>query len=187
VPAAYAANYWAEAMSTTIRVKVRPDHRLKFPAICAHCGQPADENMKIFKRRGTITRMIHIPLCGDCHQMVSRKSWVEERWLRLGKVLTIGVAIAVLVAGNFLLPAFFPGWLRLISAVILSLLLALGLRGVYRQRSAELALPEKKEILGSARMTKFSWRVTTFVFSRSDFAKRFSELNKEKLMPGELS
>jgi len=167
-----------------VRVKVRPEHHLKFPAICAHCGQPATENMKIAKRKGTTTRLIKIPICSDCFQTVSRKTWAEERWLRLGKVVTIAVGIATLVAVYFLLPTEFPGWFSLASAAILSLLIALGLRGIYKQRSADMAHPEKKAILRSAKMLNFSWRVTTFVFSRNDFSERFSELNKEKLMPG---
>ncbi len=168
-----------------VRVKVRPEHRLKFPSFCAHCGQPAIEYMKIAKRKGTTTRLIKIPICSDCFQAVSRKTWAEERWLRLGKAVTIVVAIAILATGYVLLPAEFPGWFRLASAAILSLLIALGLRGIYKQRSADMAHPDKKAILGSAKMMNFSWRVTTFFFSRMDFTERFIELNKEKLMPGE--
>lgn len=169
-----------------IRVKVRPDHRLKFPAICAHCGRSATQDLKIAKRKGTTTRLIKIPICIECYQTVSRKTWAEERWLRLGKVATISVAILIMVAGYFLLPTEFPGWFRLISTAILSLLIALALRGIYRQRSADMVHPEKKAILASAKILNFSWRVTTFFFSRMDFAERFTELNEDKLMPGEV-
>lgn len=170
-----------------VRVKVRPEQRLRFPVICAHCGRAATENMKIGKRKGTTTRLIKIPVCSECYQTVTRKSWAEERWIRLGKVATIGVAFVILVTGFFLLPAEFPGWFRFSSAAILSLLIASGLRGIYLQRSAEMAHREKKAILRSAKITDFSWRITTFFFSRDDFSEHFTDLNQEKIMPGEAS
>lgn len=170
-------------MSQTIRVEIRPERSLKFPAICVHCGQPATEKMKIVKRIGTVTRLIDVPLCSACHQNVSRQSWAEERWLRVGRLGTLVIAAIVVIVGYFLQPAEFPVWLRLLSSAIFATLVALGLRGIYRQRSAEVAHTEKKEIQKSAKMTNFSWRVTTFSFRRDDFTNRFIELNEEKLVP----
>jgi hypothetical protein len=169
-------------MSQSVRVKIRPDNNLKFPGICVHCGQPAGERMTISKRKGSVTRLIEVPVCIDCFQEFNRRSWAEERWQRIGLLVTGATAIAVLALGFILLPSALPVWLRLLAGIILAGLVSLGLRGIFMQRSAEVARPEKKTVLEAAKMVNFSWRATTFHFSREDFSEQFSRLNEQQLM-----
>ena len=169
-------------MSQSVRVKIRPENSLKFPAICVHCGQPAGERMRISKRKRSITRLIEVPVCTNCYQEINRRSWAEERWQRIGLLVTGVTGTAVLALSFFLLPAELPVWLRLLAGIILAGLVALGLRGIIKQRSAEMARSEKKAILGAVRMVNFSWRATTFHFSREDFSEKFIKLNEQQLM-----
>ena len=134
-------------MSQSVRVKIRPENSLKFPAICVHCGQPAGERMRISKRKRSITRLIEVPVCTNCYQEINRRSWAEERWQRIGLLVTGATGTAVLALSFFLLPSELPVWLRLLASIILAGLVALGLRGIIKQRSAEMARPEKKAIL----------------------------------------
>ena len=169
-------------MSQSVRVKIRPENSLKFPRICVHCGQPAVERMRISKRKRSVTRLIEVPVCNDCYQEINRRSWAEERWQRIGLLVTGTVAVAVLALSFFLLPSELPVWLRLLAGIILAGLVALGLRGIIKQRSAEMARPEKKAILEAVRMVNFSWRATTFQFRRADFSEEFTKLNEQQLM-----
>ena len=169
-------------MSQSVRVKIRPENNLKFPGICVHCGKPAGERMTISKRMRSLTRLIEVPVCNACFQEINRRSWAEERWQRIGLLVTWATAVAVLALGFFLLPSVLPVWLRLLAGIILAGLVALGLRGIFKQRSAEVARPEKIAILEAAQMVNFSWRATTFHFSREDFSEQFSKLNEQQLM-----
>jgi hypothetical protein len=44
------------------------------------------------------------------------------------------------------------------------------------------ALPEKQAVRGSAKVTNFSWRATTFEFTNETFAERFEAMNESVLM-----
>ncbi|HUS95031.1 MAG TPA: hypothetical protein VMZ24_07645 [Patescibacteria group bacterium] len=169
-------------MSPSVKVKIRPENDLNFPGICVHCGQPAGECMRISKRKRSITRLIDVPVCTNCFQEINRRSWAEERWQRIGLLVTGAVGVTAILLGFFLLPSALPVWLRLLAGIILAGLVVLGLRGIFRQRSAEVARPEKLAILASARMDSFTWRATTFHFSREDFSEQFCQLNEQQLM-----
>lgn len=169
-------------MSRKIKVKIKPGNKLSFPAECVHCSQPAVTNLEITRRKGRLTRLIQVPLCVDCAQEVARNSWAEERWLRLGRIITVAAAIVLFVASYFLLPSFLPVWLRLLFSAGLIVLVVVGLAGIFRQRREEAARPEKQAILNAAQMVDFSWRATTFEFKNEPFAERFQELNQSHLM-----
>ena len=169
-------------MSQSVRVKIRPENNLKIPGICVHCGQPAVERMRISKRKRSITRLIDMPVCNDCYQEINRFSWAEERWQRIGLLVTGVAVVLVLALSFFLLPSEFPVWLRLLAGAIFAGLFGFGLRGIFRQRTTEVARPEKKAILEAVKIDSFSWRATTFHFRREDFSEQFRKLNEQQLM-----
>jgi hypothetical protein len=169
-------------MSQSVRVKIRPENNLKFPGMCVHCGQPAGERMRISKRKRSITRLIDVPVCNDCYHEINRRSWAEERWQRIGLLVTGVAAIVVMALSFLLLPSELPVWLRVLAGAILAGLVAFGLQGIFKQRSAEVARPEKKAIFEAVRMVNFSWRATTFQFIREDISEQFSKLNEQQLM-----
>ena len=173
-------------MNNMVRVKIRPENNLKFPAVCCYCGQPSVERLKISKRKGNVTRLIDVPLCIACYQETTRRSWAEERWLRFGKVVTIVATLGILVISYFIVPTELPVWLRWFTVILLSTLVALGSWGIFKQRSTDKARPEKQAISKAVQMVSFSWRTTTFLFSRADYSEQFATLNQGQLTDLEL-
>lgn len=169
-------------MSQSVKVKIRPGRSLAFPNICVHCSRPASERMSLKKRRGRLTRLIDVPLCDQCAAELRRKSGEEERLGRLGRFVAVLVAIVILLLGFVLLPGGTPLVLRLLIAVLLSVLAGLLVLAYFQQRSLASANPEKLAILASASLTHFSWRATTFHFENDDFARRFTSMNESRLM-----
>ena len=136
-------------MSQSVKVKARPGHTLLFPEICVHCAQPASERMPIRKRRGQIIRLIDVPICSSCSRELQLKSGEEERWQRLGLIATVGIGIFLFVTGVLVLPGMLPLWLRLITAFIMAILAAAGVRILFTHKSLAMARPQKKAILKS--------------------------------------
>lgn len=169
-------------MSQSIKVKAQPGHTLRFPEICVHCSRPASERLPIKKRRGGNTRLIEVPLCSDCARELQLKSGEEERWQRFGLIATAGIGFIVFIASALLLTSFLPLWLRLIIAIVVATLAAIGIRELFKRKSLAEARPQKKAILKSARMVYFSWRATTFEFENETFAHWFKKLNEPALM-----
>lgn len=172
-------------MSQLVKVKIRPEGNLKFAAICSNCGQPTDDSMAISRRKGTVTRIIDVPMCDNCLASASRRSWAEERLSLVGRLASVLFFIGFFVGGYIFLPEALQLWLRLLTAGILAMLVGIGIFGIFRQRSAEMARPEKKAVLSAVQIYDFSWRATTFRFRRKDVAGKFTELNQEHLMPVE--
>ncbi len=169
-------------MSQIVKVKIRPEGSLKFAAICSNCGQPTDDRMAIARRKGTVTRIIDIPICDTCLADASRRSWAEERLSLVGRLASALVFAGFFVGGYFLLPEALQLWLRLLTAGILAMLVGIGTLGIFKQRSAEMARPEKKAVLSAVQIEDFSWRATTFRFRRKDAAEKFAQLNQDSLM-----
>jgi predicted Na+-dependent transporter len=96
----------------------------------------------------------------------------------------VSVIVFLLVA--ILLFVLFNRLLPLLAGLIISLaigtMVGLGVRLYFRRIRAEAARPEKKAILASTQLVKFSWRATTFEFENEEFSDRVEELNQEKLM-----
>jgi hypothetical protein len=170
------------AMIIQVKVKVKPGDPLQFPGICAHCSQTAAYWMPVKRWSGRLTRRIDVPVCKDCARLLSRRSWQEERWAKVGWIIAVGAAVLVLLLAFFLLFAPLPFAIRLTLA-----LLAAGLAGYdawafARRRGLSATLPEKKTVLAAARITDFSWWSTTFEFGNDHFAERFVELNRTLLI-----
>lgn len=172
----------AREMARRIKVWVQAGEALRFPEVCVHCGQLAEEWLPLQRRRGRLTRTVAAPLCADCHRELQRLSADEERWRKMG--LLFGVLF--LLIGWLLLFLLLPGWL----AIGWRLLLALGLAAAgglaillyFRRASARHARPEKKAILNSARLCDFSQRTTTLAFDSDTFAERFEALNEARVI-----
>ncbi|MFW5941226.1 MAG: HNH endonuclease [Chloroflexota bacterium] len=169
-------------MARQIKVWVQAGEALRFPEVCVHCGQPAEEWLPLHHRRGHRTRTISAPLCAECHRELQRLSADEERWRQMGWLFG-GLTLLVV----WLVLAFLsPGWLSLVWRLLLSLSLAATAGAVvffyFRRASAQHARPEKKAILNAARLRDFSWRTTTLEFDDDSFAERFAALNEVRVV-----
>ena len=122
-----------------VKVKIRPGHKLQFPALCVHCARPATDWLSLRKRVGRQTRFLDVPLCADCAAEVRRLSGDEERMQKISR-LAIGVAaLLVLVLTLILLPAGLPFLLRLVVALALALSAAAGVRLAFQRPLAQAA------------------------------------------------
>ena len=169
-------------MITQVKVKVKPGEPLQFPGICAHCSQPAVGWMPLKKRSGRLFRRIDVPVCQECARLLGRRSWQEERWEKVGRILAAAAAVLVLLLAFLLLFAPLPFAIRLVLA-----LLAAGLAGYdgwafARRKGLSATIPEKKAVLAAARITDFSWLTTTFAFDNDQFAERFVDLNRSMIV-----
>ena len=169
-------------MSQRVKVKARPGSKVRFPGICVRCSRPALERLPVSKRSGRLTRLIELPLCEECFRELNHQSGEEERLQKIGRVVSIGAPLLVLLLVFALLPAALSPWLRLGIALLLAFVSFHLLRVFFRRSIRKAALPEKSAILDSAAMVDFSWRATTFEFENELFAERFSELNEHQLM-----
>ncbi len=169
-------------MSQMVKIKIRPGQKLRFPAMCVHCARPAEGHMRITKRNGRISRRIDVPVCADCQKELDRKSGEEERLERIGRVLTVATGLLAFIVGYLILSIALPLLLRFLLAITLGALVAIAIYSIFRRKRFDAALPQKRAILGSARMVDFSWRATTFEFNNETFARDFAELNEPALM-----
>jgi hypothetical protein len=168
-------------LSQQIKIKTRVGRPVRFPAVCVHCGKPAPERMRVHKRIGRTTRLVDVPLCAECAHETHRLSGEEERWHRLSWLFS---AIAWLLAFLLLLllmPVVLSPLLRLILAALAATAVAFACFRVCRRIALRHARPEKKAILGAARIRDFSWRATTFEFSNEHFAEHFAAENANHL------
>lgn len=155
---------------------------MPFPAVCVHCAQPAGERLRLQKRMGRVSRSIDVPLCTACAEEVHRLSFEEERWQKLSWVMAVLTWMISLTVFLLLLPAGLPFVARFMLAVLLAAGLAVVAFDLGRRVAAQHARPEKQAILNSARLTRFSWRATTFEFTNPVFSERFSTLNEARLL-----
>ncbi len=169
-------------MSRQIKIKVRPNETMRFPGQCVHCSRPAAESMELVRRNGRTIRKVNVPLCDQCAGQLRRESGEEERMRKLGRLVIVVAAVLVAVILLLVLPGAIPFWLRMILVLIGTAAAIVAVRWLFRGITARAALPEKKAIRESARLTSFSWRSATFVFSSESFAERFVDLNEPLLM-----
>jgi hypothetical protein len=169
-------------MKQVVKIKVRPNQRVRFPGLCVHCAQPAAGHMGLKKRIGRVTRLIDVPLCAGCAQALRRRSAEEERlvkigWLVSGLIFLLGLALALVFT-----PTALPFALRGFIALAVSLFTAAAVFIYFGRASFRMALAEKKAVSTAARISNFSWRATTFEFANEMFAERFKTLNESLLM-----
>jgi hypothetical protein len=169
-------------MITQVKVKVKPGDSLQFPGICAHCSEPAAAWMPLKTWGGRLFRRIDVPVCKECARLLGRRSWQEERWIKIGWAITGGSTLLVFLLAFFLFFAPLPFAIRLMLA-----LLAAGLAGYdawafSRRKGLSATIPEKHTILAAAQITDFSWWTTTFEFGNNLFAERFIDLNRAILV-----
>lgn len=106
----------------------------------------------------------------------------EERLQKLGTVAAGLMFLLTLSVSLLLSPASMAFPLRLLVALMLSLAFTQLLLVIFKRSRQKAALPIKKEIVESARISLFSWRTITFEFSNEMFSERFQTLNKPLLM-----
>ena len=176
------ASRFTRLMSHAIKIKVRPHKIIRFPGLCVHCGQPGAKTMTLKKRIGRVSRMVDVPLCGQCWSDFNQRSSEEGRLGKLGWVTAVILFTLSLAVVLLLTPAEISWLLRLVVALVLGLMLAQLAWQLFRRAQLNAELPAKKSIRQSADITHFSWRATTFEFTNETFAKRFEEMNKSLLM-----
>jgi hypothetical protein len=165
-----------------VKIKVRPQHSIAFPGICVHCAEPAPETMLVRKRMGRLTRLIDVPVCTECARQLQRKSLEEEQlgrlqWL-IGGAAWLVTAVALLIA----LPPGMALWMRLGLGVLVACAVTAVIFTIFKRQIHKQYLPKKKEVLNAARIEKFSWRATIFIFENDEFTKRFITINEPLLM-----
>ncbi len=138
----------------------------------------------IRKRIGRTTRTIELPLCVKCLRELQRESAEEERMRSFGRLGSIAGGLLMLIFLSIILPKGLTIPWRIFFATAFSLAVGAVITFYFERRRSQGARPEKKAILSSAAMSKFSWRAATFEFSNESFAKDFEELNRPNLMEG---
>ena len=132
--------------------------------------------MELTKRLGRTSRQIVVPLCRECATQLVKSSAAEERMQKLSRLLTVVTALLLMTSTLLLFPGTILG-LRFIFAILLAAAGSIVLIRIFRMLIRNAALPEKKAVLGSARLETFSWRSATFTFTNDSFVERFTELN----------
>ena len=165
-----------------IKVKVRPKQTIRFPGICVHCTQPATESMQLKKRMGRATRLIQVPLCEPCAHTLQRRSADEERWQKIGLLISGTVGLLILAIGLLFTPVAWGMGLRLLLAFGVSAVVVTAVIALTRIQQKRVMLPEKQAILNAAHIETFSWRATTFEFHNQTFLERFKTINESSLM-----
>lgn len=163
-------------MDEFVTLHVRPGETVRFPNQCVACGLPARERLSVRRRRGQVVRRLDAPLCAVCARQLARRSGQEERWLRLGWLVVVVTAAAVLLLSVALLP-FAALWLRLAAGAVLGLGSALLLRRWVARQAMAAELPEKRAVRHAVRLVAFGPRVMTLAFTRPETAAAVRELN----------
>jgi hypothetical protein len=169
-------------MSERVKIKVRAEQEVQFPALCVHCARPATEWMGLRRRIGRVIRLIDVPLCQECRQQLKRRSAEEERLQTLGRVVGLLFLVLTLALVLLLTPAGIAFAWRLLIGLFCGLSAGGFVFLLLWRASRRAALPAKKEIYESACITDFSWRVTTFEFSNETFSERFQAINEHLLV-----
>ncbi len=138
--------------------------------------------MRLKKRIGRKTRMIHVPLCDECFQQLNQLSGREEQLRKLGRLLSALTFILVLAFTLLLTPAGMDLILRIFISLFLGLVFTEIVLIIFKRAENKVALPEKLEIYDSAHIKEFSWRATTFEFANDFFVEQFKNLNGSFLM-----
>lgn len=170
------------SMSQLVKLKVKPGEAIRFPASCINCGHEADLGLTLYKRDAGLQRSIKVPLCIDCQQELRRKSAEEERFERIGFVVAAAFGLLFFVLVLLLLPTSLSAWLKIMSAVIVAVIIAMAILGLFLRKSKKSARPEKLQIKSAARISEFSWRATTFEFRDENYAESVCRLNEQQLM-----
>lgn len=168
-------------MDEFVTLQVRPGETVRFPNLCVACGQPARERLSVRRRRGQVVRRLDAPLCDACARQLSRRSGQEERWLRLGWLVVVVGATAVLLLSVALLP-FAALWLRLAVGAALALGSTFLLRRWMVQQAMAAELPEKRVVRDAVRLVTFGPRRMTLAFARPETAAAVRELNAAVLV-----
>ncbi|MCA9937385.1 MAG: hypothetical protein KC418_01990 [Anaerolineales bacterium] len=168
-------------MSTQVKIKVRVGQTVRFPGQCVHDMTPATALMTVRQRMGRRTRLIDAPVCAACQAELGRLSGAEERQQRLGMLVTVVGGLAAAAVVWWLMPAFLL-WLKLLVAIGGGGAVSAGILSWFRGRLPQAARPEKKAIRDALKITRFSWRATTFEFTNDAYAAQFASLNKTHLM-----
>ena len=163
-------------MDEFITLRVRPGETVRFPNLCVACGQPARERLSVRRRRGQVVRRFDAPLCAACARQLTRRSGQEERWLRLGWLVVVVGAAAVLLLSVALLPLA-ALWLRLTAGAVLALGSALLLRRWIVRQAMAAELPEKRAVREAVRLVAFGPRAMTLAVARPETAAAVRELN----------
>ncbi len=169
-------------MPYPVKIKVRPNHAIQFPALCVHCAQPGTEKLELRKRIGRVTRWVDVPLCAQCAQIVQKRSGDEERWQKIGWLVTAVITLLLLAIGLLLTPAGLSFGIRLLLVLVVAGLAGWVVLRLFHRVVDQAARPEKKAVLTSATIQTFSWRATTFTFTNETFVERLKYLNHHLLM-----
>lgn len=170
-------------MSSEVKVRVRVGEAVRFPGRCARHLTPATDTMPVRHRVGRRTRIVDVPVCPECAAVLRQESGAEERRRRLTQLLAVAGLVAGAALGWWLVPAAWMPIIHLAAALTGGLLLAASIWTWGRRGLPRLARPEKQAAREAVRIVDFSWRAMTFAFSQDDYAREFSALNKNRLMP----
>ncbi len=164
-------------MTEQITIRVRPGEAIRFPAVCVSCGHPAQERLKMHKRRGQVTRSVDAPLCAECARQLARASGREERLLRLSWFAAVALGLLLAVVTFIALPPIL--WpVRLAVAAVAGLAGGALVRWAVARRAATAELPEKRAVREAAQIVDFTWRDMTIAFTNDEIAGRVREINE---------
>jgi hypothetical protein len=152
-----------------VTLPVRPGGTVRFPPLCAACGQSAAESMTIRRRQGQTLYRLDVPVCADCLRLSRRRSGRQETLLRAGWLAAVVGAIL----------AFGLVWLigGSLGAALLAAAVAAGLAyGSFQRAAGAAELPEARAVREAAQISSFTWGEVTLLLSET-LAGRVAALN----------
>lgn len=138
--------------------------------------------MQLKKRMGRATRRIQVPLCDTCAHTLQRRSGDEERWFKIGLLVSGVLGLLILAVGLLFTPVAWGMGLRFLFAFGVSAVVGTAVFLLINIQQKRAMLPEKQAILDAAYIETFSWRATTFEFRNQAFLERFKTINESSLM-----
>lgn len=169
-------------MSQEVTIQIEPGAALRFPGVCANCGQPAPETMTVRQRNGRVTREIDIPVCVDCLGHASRTSAAEEQLTKISRLVAGVSFLSITILVLLFTSGAMPLWQRVLLVLVLGGAAALAAYRLVQPAIEKAALPEKQAVRDAVQIRSFSWRTTTLAFADEAFAERFRELNQSALI-----
>ena len=169
-------------MSARVQINVQAEQTVRFPGVCVNCARPAGDSLPLAHKSGQAVREIDVPLCERCAAVVQRQSGVEERLVKIRRLVAgvTGAALAVLLL--LLIPGDMVIWIRLLLALLVGGIAAGLAYALFKPAITRAATAEKRAVLDAAQLESFSWRTATFVFENESFAERFKLLNESLII-----
>ncbi|RMD52256.1 MAG: hypothetical protein D6835_02200 [Candidatus Thermofonsia bacterium] len=152
---------------------------VRFPAVCVYSGEPASARLPIAYRWGVRELVLDVPVSTAVYNLLQRRSYQEERWLRISWAAATLVGVVVLAGVLLWLNAAlaFRLFIGSVAALLAAVLVLAGFQPIIDRHM----LPEKADVYRAAKIVAFDGRSLTISFRNDAFAAQVRALNETLL------